>query len=265
MNKKDINILITNDDGIFAEGLMALKTALDQIGTVYVVAPDRERSACGHSVTLREPILCNCVKLPDGSKGYSITGTPADCVYIGTHDIVDAKIDLVVSGINRGSNLGWDVQYSGTVSAAMEAVMAGIPSIAISLTSYDMDVSFQYAADFAAYLGRIVLEHKLPQDTLLNVNVPNLPADRIRGIEITTQGRKRYNSRVDKRIAPNGCAYYWICGTERTEDIPDGTDVKAIANDKVSITPIHLNLTNDTAISLISKWGIEEYNSPRYL
>ncbi|MHB0913153.1 MAG: 5'/3'-nucleotidase SurE [Armatimonadota bacterium] len=255
---KPANILITNDDGIHADGLLALKTAVDGIGNVYVVAPDRPRSACGHSITLHKPLRSSEVRFPDGSLGYATNGTPSDCVSLGVLDLVPGKVDLVLSGINRGPNLGWDLTYSGTVSAAMEAVIMGIPAIAISVASYDEDASFDYAAEFAAYLTRQVLEHGLPADTLLNVNVPDQPAGYMQGVEVTRQGRRRYAGMVDKRVDPQGRTYYWI-GGEAVDELAEGTDVKAIADDKISVTPVHLDLTGYAALDEISGWGIENY------
>lgn len=257
--KKPINILLTNDDGIYAEGLMAMKSALQRLGNVHVVAPDRPRSASGHSITLHKPLRVNKVKLPDGSPAFSTSGTPSDCVSLGVLDIVGAPVDLVLSGINRGPNMGWDITYSGTVSAAMEAVIAGIPAIAVSVASYKDDISFEYAARFAAYLAEVLLKKKLPPDTLLNVNVPNVPPQYIVGVEVTRQGRRRYSGKVDKRLDPTGRAYYWLGGDEAIDDLDEGTDMKAIADDKVSVTPVHLDLTGYPALEQISNWGIEAY------
>ena len=253
------NILITNDDGIHAEGLLALKAALNGLGTVYIVAPDRPRSASGHSITLHKPLRVNKVRLPDGSHGYSTNGTPSDCISLGVLDVIGEKVDLVVSGINWGPNLGCDLTYSGTVSAAMEAAIMGIPAFAVSVASYEEGVSFGFAADFSVHLAKMLLKHKLPAFTLLNVNVPNLPADLIRGVEITRQGRRRYMNKLEKRVDPSGRVYYWLGGDAAVDELEEGTDVKAIADDKVSITPIHLDLTAYTAIEQLKTWGIEEF------
>ena len=231
---------------------------MDGVGTVHVIAPDRPRSASGHSITLHKPLRVNKVRLPDGSFGYSTNGMPSDCVSLGVLDVIKEKIDLVVSGINWGPNLGWDLTYSGTVSAAMEGAIMGIPSFAISVASNEEDVSFGYAADFSAYLAKALLEHKLPKETLLNVNVPNRP---VRGIEITRQGRRRYASKVEKRIDPQGRAYYWLGGDVAVDELEEGTDVKAIADDKVSVTPVHLDLTGYSSIEELRTWGIENFKS----
>ncbi|MDH7482135.1 MAG: 5'/3'-nucleotidase SurE [Armatimonadota bacterium] len=260
IRKSQPKILITNDDGIYAEGLFALKTALDRIGAVYVVAPDRPRSASGHSITLHKPLRLSKVRLPDGSYGYSTNGTPSDCVSLGLLDVIEGKVDLVVSGINWGPNLGWDLTYSGTVSAAMEAVIMGIPAFAVSVASYEEGVSFDCAAEFSAFLAEVILEHRLPPDTLLNVNVPNQPPEHIQGVEITRQGRRRYTGKLEKRVDPSGRAYYWL-GGESIDELAEGTDTKAIADDKISVTPIHLDLTGYSAIDELKKWGIESWTS----
>ena len=259
------NILITNDDGIYAEGLFALKTALDGIGAVHVVAPDRPRSASGHSITLHKPLRLSRVRLPDGSHGHATNGTPSDCVSLGVLDVVGAKVDLVVSGINWGPNLGWDLTYSGTVSAAMEAAIMGIPAFAISVASYEESISFDYAAEFAAFLARLLLGHQLPPYTLLNANVPNQPASHIRGIEVTRQGRRRYTGKVEKRVDPAGRAYYWLGGDTAIDELEEGTDVKAIADDKVSVTPIHLDLTSYPALDELRTWGLGEFEPGKIL
>jgi len=259
-DRKEINILVTNDDGIHAEGIQVLKRALARIGNVYVVAPDRPRSASGHSITLHKPLRLSSVNLPDGYQGYSTNGTPSDCVTLGVFDVVREKVDLVVSGINRGPNLGWDLTYSGTVSAAMEGAILGIPSIAVSVTSYEDDTNFDYAAEFTVYLAGLLLTHGLPEDTLLNVNVPNLPASYIKGIEVTRQGKRHYSGKIEKRLDPMGRAYYWLGGDAAIDELDEGTDVKAIADDKISVTPVHLDLTGYPALDKLHAWGIESFN-----
>jgi len=258
-DRKDINILVTNDDGIHAEGIRVLKNALARIGNVYVVAPDRPRSASGHSITLHKPLRLSSVNLPDGSQVYCTNGTPSDCVTLGIFDVVHDKVDLVVSGINRGPNLGWDLTYSGTVSAAMEGAILGIPSIAVSVTSYEDDTDFDYAAEFTVFLAGLLLSRGLPEDTLLNVNVPNLPASYIKGIEVTRQGKRRYSGKIEKRLDPMGRAYYWLGGDAVIDELEEGTDVKAVADDKISVTPVHLDLTGYPALDGLRTWGIESF------
>lgn len=252
-----MNILITNDDGIHAEGIIALKKSLEKIANVYVVAPDRPRSACGHSITLHKPLRADPVRLTDGSIGYASNGTPSDCVSLGLLGVVDGDVDLVVSGINRGPNLGWDLTYSGTVSAAMEGAISGLPSIAISVASYEPDIDYTEAAEFARKLALVMREHRMPDNTLLNVNVPPLPANEIKGVAVTRQGKREYFNKLEKRVDPSGRNYYWLGGEAPVDTLAEGTDVKAVYDGWVSVTPVHLDLTDYGAVSLVESWGIQ--------
>lgn len=252
-----MNILITNDDGIHAEGLLVLKSALEEVGRVYVVAPDRPRSACGHSITLHKPLRADRVVLRDGAAAFATNGTPSDCVSLAMLGVVEEKVDLVVSGINHGPNLGWDLTYSGTVSAAMEGAIMGVQAFAISIATYETDIDYSVAAAVAVNLARILDSHKLPESTLLNVNVPGLPASEIRGIAVTRQGKRRYTGAIEKRSDPTGRDYYWLGGDLPQDHLVEGTDVKAIADDKISVTPVHLDLTDYGALDTIRTWGIE--------
>lgn len=254
-----MNILITNDDGIYSEGILALKKALQKVGNVYVVAPDRPRSASGHSITLHKPLRLEKVRLHDGDFGYASNGTPSDCISLGIFDVVGGPVDLVVSGINRGPNLGWDLTYSGTVSAAMEGVVMGVQSFAISVAAYEDTPALDYAAKFAAFLAKILFKHKLPPSTLLNVNVPGVEPDEIAGVEVTRQGKRYYAGQIDKRVDPMGRAYYWLGGDAPLDELEEGTDVKAIADDKVSVTPVHLDLTSYSSLELINQWRIDAF------
>lgn len=253
-----MNILVTNDDGVHAEGLMALKAALDSVGRVFVVAPDRPRSACGHSITLHKPLRAEKVALRDGSVAYSSNGTPSDCVSLGLLGIVDGPVDLVVSGINHGPNLGWDLTYSGTVSAAMEGAVMGVQSLAISVASYEAAVDYSVAANFAVDIARILEQRKLPESSLFNVNVPGLPASEIKGIEITRQGKRRYSGQLEKRTDPMGRDYYWLGGDLPTDTLEEGTDVQAVAEGYVSVTPVHLDLTDYVSADAVRNWGIQQ-------
>jgi len=252
-----MNILITNDDGIHAEGLLALKTVLEDVGRVFVVAPDRPRSACGHSITLHKPLRADRVKLRDGSTAYASNGTPSDCVSLALLGLVDDEVDLVVSGINRGPNLGWDLTYSGTVSAAMEGAIMGRQAFAISVASYASEVDYTVAANLAAKLAAVLREHRLPESTLLNVNVPGVPPAEIKGVMVTKQGKRRYTGNLEKRSDPTGRAYYWLGGDSPVDSLSEGTDVKAIADDIISITPVHLDLTDYSALDQARAWGVE--------
>jgi len=233
-------ILVSNDDGIHSEGIRALATALADLGEIVVVAPDRERSAVSHSLTLHRPLRVE----PLGSARYAVDGTPTDCVNLAVNGILGRRPALIVSGINQGANLGDDVTYSGTVSAAMEGTLLGIPSIAISLIGRG-DFRFDTAATFARRLTGWVLERGLPADTLLNVNVP-APADGrpVRGFALTRMGRRRYGDAIVEKVDPRGKKYYWIGGEELQFEDAEGTDFHAVSQGLVSVTPIHLDLTN---------------------
>jgi 5'-nucleotidase len=253
-----MNILITNDDGVHADGIFALKTELEKIGKVYIVAPDRPRSACGHSITLHKPLRAEKITLRDGSYAYSSNGTPSDCVSLGVLGLLEDDIDLVVSGINRGPNLGWDLTYSGTVSAAMEGAILGRQTFAISVATYQTEVDYSAAAVFAAKLAGILKENKLPESTLLNVNVPPVPASDIKGVAITKQGKRRYKGALEKRIDPAGRPYYWLGGNSPIDQLSENTDVKAVAEGFISVTPVHLDLTDYETINKALEWGIQD-------
>lgn len=244
-------ILVTNDDGIHSPGLQALAHSLSTLGTVVVVAPDRERSAIGHSLTLHSPLRAD--EISPGQ--YAVSGTPTDCVNLGIHGIVHERPALVVSGINKGGNLGDDLTYSGTVAAAMEATLMGVPAFAVSLDSSSFTLEdFQPAATFAASLARLVLKNGLPADTFLNVNVPVGAPE---GVQLTRQGKRRYSDKVEKKYDPRGRAYYWIGGGELGFHDVAGTDFHAVQNCLVSITPLHLDLTNYRSFDSLSTWDID--------
>lgn len=248
-----MRILITNDDGVHADGLLALKRALEQVAEVTVVAPDRPRSACGHSITLHKPLRLSETRLADGSRAWASNGTPSDCVTLAILDVMkDAPPHIVFSGINQGPNLGWDLTYSGTVSAAMEGAIGGVQSVAISVAWRFRRVveeeeapipplDFSHAASYARELALYLHRHPLPEHTLLNVNVPHAaPA----GARVTRQGVRRYPGKLDKRTDPMGKAYYWIGGDDPVDLHEEGTDVAAIADGFISVTPVQLDLTD---------------------
>ncbi len=246
-------ILVTNDDGVQAQGLRVLAEHLGALGEVYVVAPDREQSAVGHSLTLRHPLRIVEV----GPRVTAVEGTPTDCVLLGYHRILPAEPALVCSGINFGHNLGDDITYSGTVSAAFEATLLGIPAMAISIGREGKKVHYDMAARFAAKLARKVLREGLPRDTLLNVNLPNLPASRIKGVVVTKQGRRSYGDVIVEKVDPRGRAYFWIGNGEPRWADDSGTDINAIRAGKISLTPIHLDLTNHKAIEKLKDWKVK--------
>jgi len=244
-------ILVSNDDGFRSEGIVALSEALAPLGTVYVVAPDRERSAAGHSLTLSHPLRVEKV----GQRIYAVDGTPTDCVNLAVNGILrKKKIDILVAGINKGGNMGDDITYSGTVSAAMEGTLLGIPSVAVSLASRN-HFQFDAAAEFAARVARKVLSRGLPKDTLLNVNLPDVAGGEIRGVKITRQGKRIYGEAVVEKRDPRGRKYYWIGGdTLQTQDVP-GSDLEAVEQNYISITPIHLDLTNYVSLRTLKRWN----------
>lgn len=247
-----MKILVTNDDGIHAPGITALAEALTHVGEVAVVAPDRERSAVSHALTLHHPLRAECL-----SPGrFAVDGTPTDCVNLGIHSLLDFHPDLVVSGINRGANLGDDVTYSGTVAAAMEATLMGIPALAISLACRDNHADYGPAALFAARLVSMVVAHGLPKDTFLNVNVPDLPPEQLREPLITIQGKRRYEGTIVDKVDPRGRSYYWI-GTADLDFLDiEGSDFAAISRGHISVTPLHLDLTNHRSIAMLKGWAL---------
>jgi 5'-nucleotidase len=232
-------ILVSNDDGIFSEGLAALAESLSHLGEVYVVAPDRERSAAGHSMTLHRPLRVTEV----GPRRYAVDGTPTDCVNLAINGIVPRKPALVMAGVNKGPNLGEDMTYSGTVSVAMEGTLLGVPSVAISLMGRD-EFDFRVASAFARALGAHVLANGLPADTILNVNVPEGAPGGVGSFALTRQGRRRYGNAVVEKVDPRNRKYYWI-GSDGLGFLDEaGTDFAAVTRGLISITPIHMDLTN---------------------
>lgn len=247
-----MKILITNDDGIHAPGITALAESLATVGEVAVVAPDRERSAVSHALTLHHPLRAEC--LAPGR--FSVDGTPTDCVNLGIHSLIDFHPDLVVSGINRGANLGDDVTYSGTVAAAMEATLMGIPAFAISLAMRGEVSDYRPAAAFAARLAVKIMANGLPKDTFLNVNVPDIPLEQMGQPLVTVQGKRRYEGTIVDKVDPRGRSYYWI-GTADLDFLDiDGSDSAAISHGHISVTPLHLDLTNHRSLSLLKGWEL---------
>lgn len=242
-----MNILISNDDGILANGIRALIEALSPKYDVYVVAPDRERSAAGHSLTLHTPLRVEEVDAKYGSKRcWMTTGTPGDCVKIAVNAILanNELPDLVISGINHGPNLGGDILYSGTVSCAMEGALLGIPSIAVSLASLRTEYEdFKLAAEFTAKMIERLGNYTIPPKTVLNVNVPGLEKDDIAGVAVTELGKRMFTDTYERRVDPRGKVYYWMAGELITEPEDAKTDIAAVRNNKISITPITYDLT----------------------
>jgi 5'-nucleotidase len=252
-------ILISNDDGVDSPGLLALTQALAAVGEVVVYAPEHNWSAAGHTKTMHKPLRVTPTSLADGSPAFTTSGAPADCVALALMGLLPRPAALVVSGINRGANVGHDLTYSGTVAAAMEAVIFGVSAIAVSLDSIDRPdpTVLHDAAAFVARLAQAVLLHGLPPNTLLNVNVPNRPASEIRGIELTRQGQRVYRDVLVERQDPRGRNYYWIGGDAPTGVPEPGTDIGALAAGRISITPIELDLTHYGLLEELYSWHLE--------
>ena len=252
-----MRILITNDDGIHARGLLALAKALKEIAEILVVAPDTEKSAVGHAITLSDPLRVHSVEKNESFYGYAVNGTPADCVKLGLKCLIQEKADLVVSGINLGPNTATNIMYSGTVSAAAEAVIMGVPAMAVSLASFT-EHEYEYACDIAKELSLKIYQNGLPPGTLLNVNVPAIKPELIEGVVITRQGKGRFEEYFDKRTDPINRTYYWLAGKRMILDTEPDVDDVVISRNKVSVTPIHYELTDLKMFAELKKWKIEK-------
>tara|TARA_A100001011_G_C14240525_1_gene813052 strand:- start:675 stop:1442 length:768 start_codon:yes stop_codon:yes gene_type:complete len=238
-------ILITNDDGISSEGIYALWDAMQDVGETFIAAPSIEKSATSHSLTLSDPLRANIIEREHGFKGWSISGTPVDCVKLAIRSLMGDRPDVLISGINHGANLGNNIMYSGTVSAAAEGMIMGIPSIAISLASYETD-NYDVSKKFAKKIVEKVIANGIPKDILLNVNVPYCNEDEIKGVRITRQGSQYFVDEFEERIDPRNGNYFWIKGKMIDEDKSIEFDGAAIKENYVSITPIHYRLTNES-------------------
>ncbi len=249
------HILVTNDDGVTTPGLFALVEALRELGKVSVLAPDRNWSASGHVKTLHRPLRVKEIKLQDGSPALASDGAPSDCVALAVLGLVP-DVDLVVSGINPNSNVGHDVTYSGTVTAAMEAVIWGLPGLAVSLESSDNhlgEVDYGPAAEIARKVAILMLNNHIPGDIVLNLNIPGLPLSEIKGLQVTRQGLRVYNDELLIRSDPRGVPYYWI-GGDPPSGIPDqGTDIGALKAGFASLTPLNLDLTAVDSLSPLER------------
>jgi 5'-nucleotidase len=238
-------LLVTNDDGAHAEGLAALARALDELGEVYVIAPEREQSACGHALTLHRPLRVERLR----DRWFAVNGTPSDCINLGVLGFLPEPPVLIASGINHGPNLGDDVTYSGTVSAAMEGTLLGVPSVAFSLAEGS---DFGEAARVARLVAARVLVERLPAGILLNVNVP---AGALLGIRMTRLGHRVYTEKIVEQRDPRGRTHYWIGGGEPRWEALDGTDMGALHEGYVAVTPLHLDLTHHRALAQMTDWS----------
>jgi 5'-nucleotidase len=256
-SKKKINILVSNDDGIDAPGLYALVQSMNRIGTVTVVAPHKQQSAVGHAITMNQPLRVKKYFKNGKFFGYAVEGTPADCVKLAIRSLLNKTPDIVISGINHGSNTATNVIYSGTVSAATEGTVMGVSSIAISLTTY-AEPDFRFAAKFAAKLVKLIHAQGLPPGVLLNVNIPPIPEEKIKGAIVTRLGKTRWDDSFVVRRDPINEQYFWLTGKLEILDRSIDTDHIAVLNHYVSVTPIQYDLTDYPMLDILKNWGVEK-------
>jgi 5'-nucleotidase len=249
-------ILLTNDDGINACGLSALYREIRELGEVVIVAPASEQSATGHAITLTEPLRADRVYKDGTLYGYAVNGTPADCVKLAVKALLQRPPDLVISGINLGPNTGINVLYSGTVSAATEGAIMGFKAVALSLGTF-INPDYSYAARFASFLAGQVLSRSFPPGSLLNVNIPAVSEDEIRGVKITRQGTAKFEEVLEKREDPRGRAYYWLGGKLECGEESEDSDSFAVSLNYISITPLHYDMTDYSFEPKLKKWNWE--------
>ncbi len=254
MTQKKPTILVTNDDGITAPGIAALVEAVKPLGNVVVVAPDSPQSGMGHAITVAKPLRLDPVKVFEGIPCYQSSGTPADCVKLAVSKVLHHKPDLVVSGINHGSNSSINVIYSGTMSAAVEGAIEGIPSIGFSLGNFSHQADMKTAAKFAREITQKLMKNPLPKGVLLNVNIPDIAENKIRGIRVCRQANAKWEEKFDERTDPHGRNYYWLIGNFVNYDKGEDTDEWALANGYVSIVPVQFDLTAYQAIATLKDW-----------
>lgn len=237
-------ILVTNDDGISAPGIRHLVKLMNQLGEVVVVAPDSPQSGKGHAVTISSTLSLEEVHLEGPQKDFSCSGTPVDCVKIAQKEVLDRRPDLVVSGINHGSNASINILYSGTMSAAVEAGIEGIPAVGFSLLDYSYDADFTQASDFILNIVKEILDHGLPTHTVLNVNIPNLKREKIKGVRVCRQGKAHWEEYFDKRRSPYGKTYFWLAGEFVNDDLGLDSDIHALEEGYISVVPVQMDLTD---------------------
>lgn len=257
MKKKPL-ILITNDDGITAPGLRSLIKVMNKIGEVIVVAPDSPQSAMGHAITINNTLFCKKENIDDGPQiEYSTSGTPADCVKLAVNEILERKPDICVSGINHGSNASINVIYSGTMSAAIEAGIEGIPAVGFSLLDYKWNADFSQIDNYIKSIVENVLQNGLKKGVVLNVNFPKISKDKIKGLKICRQAKSYWNEKFDKRVSPLGKNYYWLTGNFVNLDEGQDTDHWALENDYISVVPIQFDLTAHSYLNNLKSWNFE--------
>jgi len=250
------HILISNDDGILAPGILNLAEVASELGKISIVAPDSAQSGMGHAITIGKPLRVYEEKLPGGLHGYAINGTPADCVKLATGVLLDTAPDLILSGINHGANTSVSTIYSGTLSAAREGAIQEIPSIGFSLCNFQHDADMSTAKKIARIIIREALQRKMPAGQCLNVNIPDLPFDQIKGIRITRQAKGRWTEDFDARVDPFGRKYYWMTGEFVLTDTQNGTDIHAIEAGYVSVTPINRDMTRHQDLDTLASWEL---------
>ena len=256
MSQKPL-ILVTNDDGITAPGIRTLIKVMNQLGDVVVVAPDSPQSGMGHAITVDNVLRCNAIVVDDGpQQEYACSGTPADCVKMAVSHILDRTPDLCVSGINHGANASINVIYSGTMSAAVEAGIEGIPSVGFSLLDFDWNANFQPAEDFIKKIAQNVLSEGLPQGVVLNVNIPKLEKEAIKGMKVCRQANGCWKEKIEKRKNPYGKEYYWLSGDFINRDKGEDTDIFALENGYISIVPVQSDLTAHHMIQKLNVWNL---------
>lgn len=253
---KKTEILVCNDDGVSAPGIFNLIQAVKEFGELTIVAPDSPQSGMGHAISVGKPLRLNKVVLEDQTPCWACSGTPVDCIKLATGVLLKHKPQLLVSGINHGANSSINVFYSGTMSAAIEGTIEGIPSIGFSLLNYGMDADFTASREIVKHIVRQALEHPIPENTALNVNIPDLPLSEIKGIKITRQANGRWVEEFDQRVDPFGREYYWLTGRFRLDDEGQDTDIWALENGFVSICPVEIDATAHHAISNLNKWKL---------
>ena len=266
--KRRLTILVSNDDGIDSLGIQALARALKKIGDVVCVAPEREQSTMGHALTLHKPVRLFKVASEPGLEQWAMSGTPADCVYVGIRHVLKRRPDIIVTGINRGVNLGNDLFYSGTVAAAREGAVLNIPAIATSLDFHfepgqKHPASFEDAAEYMVKLVPQVLEHGLPNNCLLNVNFPNIPFSKIKGTKVTKQGFRFYTDSIKARIDNRGKPYFWLGGKYAGFKQIEGSDCEVLDRGYISITPCRIDMTQYEFQEQLAQWDLDPHSSPK--
>lgn len=262
-NKKPL-ILITNDDGITAPGLQKLISIMQKIGDIVVVAPDKPQSGMGHAVTVTSPLMLQPFNSEDRHPEYSCTGTSVDCVKMGIKIVLGRKPDLLVSGINHGSNASVNILYSGTMAAALEAAIEDIPAIGFSLNNYSVNANFDGFEEYVEKICRMVLEKGLPPATCLNVNIPDVNGSEIKGLKFVRQGRGFWNEKYDARIDPFKRNYYWLTGVFENIDNDQETDTWALKNNYIAVVPVHIDMTSYHALQLMKEWEVDNASDKQH-